>query len=667
MYPVAQYEARENSIQFLTAVGNFTGKGHCFASAASTKRLYVYDTTEQPDSAKSYVKIGQKITCLCPCKYQDRECLAIGTDNAVQLFDVKTNTQVFSVLIEDGVSAVTTYDQRYIYVGSNCSILGYDLTGNEVLWTVTGDVVTAMCEIEWNSEKCILAASNDLMIRLFSGEESIRERKVHSKVSFLKALGPQKYAIAFENGSITLINGVSKVWDVASGGQIVGLQVIDYVGKPDIAFATSEGNIGILDADTGRIITTDDTRLRLSGLHLIDFQNDKHMCLLVIGNTGSVRIFSPTRTDGLGSQAKKEFDLRNAQPALVKEKARLLLRQYELTCNLNDPSGSGKGPNVKYTLGQRLDLGCAELQLRTEPPTPIQGTVIESTTSAGGEFVVFETNEPAEPEQRVLMNLPDSTNGELKVDVFVSGTCFSFKLKCQNFFGFQMVNNAKPIGYAEFVTSCDVFRKFVSTSMVTGEVKSTTFRVCFQSLEKHEPLVLSSDGTKCRIESDTIETAAKIITEYCNYAKLTEFECIANFQKELKEIEKIAKEDLDAKETGVVHKAEVAGMIAQLKDIVVRIENAEIIGQYQTLYDSVIECERLNEEIAREHVKRMTNREALGSQRLNAMIQKFAELRKGNARNALLQLCRKELQNRKIKHLIVVLQTGKAVGSQGRS
>ena len=454
MYPVAQYETHENSIQFLTAVGNFTGKGHCFAAAASAKRLYVYDTTEEPDRAKAGVKIGQKITCVCPCEYQDREALAIGTDNSVQLFDLKTNTQIFSVLIDDGVSAVTVYDKRYIYVGSNCSILGYDLTGNEVLWTVTGDVVTAMCEIEWNSQKCILAASNDLTIRLFSGEEAIRERKVHSKVLFLRPLGPQKYAIAFENGSITLIEGASKVWDVASGGQIVGLQIINFVGKPDIAFATAEGNVSILDSKTGRIVTTDDTRLRLSGLHLIDFQHDNHMCLLVIGTTGSVRIFMPTRTDGLGSQAKKEFDLRNAQPALIKEKARLLLREYELTCNINDPSGGGaRGVNVKYTLGQRLDLGCAELHLKTEPPTPIHGAVIESQLSTSGEFCVFETNEPAEPEQRVLMNLPDNTNGEMKVDVFVSGTCFSFKCKFQKFFGWQLVNNAKPIGYADYTTS----------------------------------------------------------------------------------------------------------------------------------------------------------------------------------------------------------------------
>ena len=58
-----------------------------------------------------------------------------------------------------------------------------------------------------------------------------------------------------------------------------------------------------------------------------------------------------------------------------------------------------------------------------------------------------------------------------------------------------------------------------------------------------------------------------------------------------------------------VHRAEVASLIAAVKDTIVRIENAEIIEHYGTLFESVVECERLNSELAREHAKRMTNQE----------------------------------------------------------
>jgi hypothetical protein len=60
--------------------------------------------------------------------------------------------------------------------------------------------------------------------------------------------------------------------------------------------------------------------------------------------------------------------------------------------------------------------------------------------------------------------------------------------------------------------------------------------------------------------------------------------------------------------TQVVQKAEVTGLIAISKDLILRIENAELTGQHQTLHQSVVECERLNEEIAREPMKRIGNR-----------------------------------------------------------
>jgi hypothetical protein len=104
-------------------------------------------------------------------------------------------------------------------------------------------------------------------------------------------------------------------------------------------------------------------------------------------------------------------------------------------------------------------------------------------------------------------------------------------------------------------------------------------------------------------------------------------------------------------------------LIATLKDVIVRIENLEILGEYETLNESVQECERLNGELAREHQKRMTNKEVSGSgnQRLNGMIQKFAELRKGNARTSLLQISRKALQARDFKKLAYFLEHGHRV------
>jgi hypothetical protein len=364
MFPVAQYETHENSIPYLTAVGNFTGNGHCFAAASSAMRLCCFDTTAAPDQSRSHVKVGQKITCVEPVKYQEHDAIVVGTDNSVRLFDVRTDTQVFCTLIDEGATAVVIGADKTIYVGWNCAILGYNFAGDEVFWTVTGDIVTAMCEVTWDGQQCIMAASDDRMLRCFLGQEAIRERRVKHRVALLRPLGPNKYVIAFDKGAIALHEGAHKVWDLAAGGQVVGLEVIDYSGSGtrDVAFATDEGAIGVLSMSLGSLTISHDTALRLAGLHLIDLKNDGHLCLIVIGTGGPVRVFMPHRTEGLGAEARREFDLRQAQPSLIKEKARLLLREYELTRDLDGSApvtgaASGRAPvKGEYSLGHRLDL-----------------------------------------------------------------------------------------------------------------------------------------------------------------------------------------------------------------------------------------------------------------------------------------------------------------------
>jgi hypothetical protein len=103
--------------------------------------------------------------------------------------------------------------------------------------------------ITWDRQQCALAASDDLILHCFLGQEVIRERLV----GVLRPLGPTKYVIAFYNRSITFHEGASKIWDLTAGG----LQVIDYSGggTRDIVFALRMYDILAVDS-TGRGLTT---------------------------------------------------------------------------------------------------------------------------------------------------------------------------------------------------------------------------------------------------------------------------------------------------------------------------------------------------------------------------------------------------------------------------
>lgn len=155
---------------------------------------------------------------------------------------------------------------------------------------------------------------------------------------------------------------------------------------------------------------------------------------------------------------------------------------------------------------------------------------------------------------------------------------------------------------------------------------------------------------------------------FCDVAMIADFECPTYFPAKIEALIKAAETDWEVNDTRLIYKAEVTGMIANLKDLVVMIENAELIGQSQTFHDATAECESLNEEIGKEYAKRIGKDGSRAErQRVNVMIEKFTELRKGNPRNSQLQLSRKELQPRHFKKLVYLLKHGHQITAQQES
>ncbi|VEL43426.1 unnamed protein product [Protopolystoma xenopodis] len=75
----------------------------------------------------------------------------------------------------DGINCLlldsfTDFDQSpIIIIGGNCAILGLDILGNEVFWTVTGDSVSAITTLcsKNNTNKDLVVGSNDFDLRIF--------------------------------------------------------------------------------------------------------------------------------------------------------------------------------------------------------------------------------------------------------------------------------------------------------------------------------------------------------------------------------------------------------------------------------------------------------------------------------------------------------------------
>jgi Bardet-Biedl syndrome 2 protein len=180
------------------------------------------------------------------------DALLFGATTSLLAYDVDQNKQLFYKDVEDGVQAVVCGPVMkpkgngaevppLAIVGGNCSIFGFDRTGAERYWTVTGDQVTAMALMPWSepssSSLTLLAASEDFEIRAYDGEEAIATihevdkvlklvplwrlpRTTHEEVAAAAATSAAsggrvgRFAYLLENGTVGVYEREERVWRV---------------------------------------------------------------------------------------------------------------------------------------------------------------------------------------------------------------------------------------------------------------------------------------------------------------------------------------------------------------------------------------------------------------------------------------------------------------------
>lgn len=197
------------------------------------------------------------------------DALLFGATTSLLAYDVEQNKQLFYKDVEDGVQAVVCGPVMrpqdggagevppLAVVGGNCSIFGFDRTGAERYWTVTGDQVTAMALLPWSSASSVgssspsltlLAASEDFEIRAYDGEAAVATIHEVDKVLKLVPLwrpprsAPQggeaatateaagRFAYLLDNGTVGVYDGAERVWRVKGKSTPVSAAFCDVDG-----------------------------------------------------------------------------------------------------------------------------------------------------------------------------------------------------------------------------------------------------------------------------------------------------------------------------------------------------------------------------------------------------------------------------------------------------
>jgi hypothetical protein len=437
-----------------------------------------------------------------------------------------------------------------------------------------------------------------------------------------------------------------------STGVIAGFFAVEAM---QFCYATEAGELAVVDGAAGRVMKTSDAGIgKLAGLQGATLQaGSSFKSAVAFGQDGQIQILQPNRVDGLGAEARREFELRQNQPNLVARKIAALGRIWEL----ENRGGSDAKPadvQVKFTLGQRIDLGKLELSLSTTPPSPISGALVQIPTSSHT-YEIFAYNEGTGATQDVRFDAPADSLGELQLTVMIGGYGYKFASKHPRFLGFQQTPFIDPESYVRFdLANPPALTQFIEGNFMVGG--SAPAKCAFKSIADGSMLTFALEGKSLTIGGTSIDVVGQMLNELCDLAKMPELESTAHFMTLIAAVRDGTYEDAFAAKSNL--KAGVAALVQQLKDAVLRLRDASELKLWDVVITATAEIAALNANLQREQLQRGVQPEA-GGDALGHIVQKFAALRRGGGRADFIKRCRSEIEQRNFKRLAYVLEHGK--------
>jgi len=186
----------------------------------------------------------------------------------------------------------------------------------------------------------------------------------------------------------------------------------------------------------------------------------------------------------------------------------------------------------------------------------------------------------------------------------------------------------------------------------------------FVSLRDQNQLGFSftPENGKVTISCEDMELAAEVVQDLCSYLQVQELDSVAEFPSEMTTFREVLMRVDDYNATRLKLTAEMADSSNLVKTLVIKAEDARILGDMQSMKRMYSELYTLNNQLIGEYVKRSTNHQALlgALKEVNHMIQKAARLRVGTAKTKVVTACRNAIKSNNINSLFQIIIQGSA-------
>ncbi|TGZ64403.1 hypothetical protein CRM22_006392 [Opisthorchis felineus] len=528
----------------------------------------------------------------------DHDVLFYGSKSGVVAFDPVQNVEIFYNVSRDGANCIgvfsnlTSKDESLLVVGGNCSLVGFNRLGAEVLWTVTGDVVSSLTFID--AELSVEELAHDLVV----GSENFCIRIIHKDavqdeitetdvVTNLTSLGQGYFGYGLRNGTVGVYNRAIRVWRIKCKSKPVSLVAYDINqdGCLELICGWANGKVDARLRATGVVVFKTQLESPIAGLVVADYANFSDI-LLVCSVDGEVQGYAQCVSEpGVDSAATEEL-LRELN--LRKQQAMLQLH-HQTEGSRTEHIGSLDVPDdrlckiqadttLQFHMDHDAEARCVQLYVKSNNETPLRCMLLfgEGLFPECESRIIYPRESANFPSGYVVQLRPSRN---LPVDLFIKGYAIpamrsteqslfhvlSATVLLPRFSMYRLIDEeesfalAKPVGGVQFCLSDRPQRLigWIQENFIVNEElrinKAGNLVVCFQALRpfsdpvprngvdgeeilsnlsaKASPVIwirMSAKG-EVTMQLDDIETASDMIQSIAKQFNLTNLSSTCNF------------------------------------------------------------------------------------------------------------------------------------------
>ncbi|KJH51726.1 hypothetical protein DICVIV_02037 [Dictyocaulus viviparus] len=456
-------------------------------------------------NSETTLHIPDKIKCITTVPFGDsHDYIVVGTESQLLVYDFHRNSTIFRRDVPDGVNCFATGKlgdlDRVILCGGNCAIWGFDETGRDVYWTVTGDSVTTMCFCDFDGDEKmeLIIGSPDSELRVFKNDLMRAELLETDSVILLQTINKTHFGYALANGTVGVYHKDQRLWRFKSKSIINA--ILPYPNDEMITCIWNSGKIDVRSiGENGEIVCRNST---LAGQQVISgftsrINNDNNLEFTVVTIEGKVHGF-------IHSKSKEALNKTQEALHLFGQKKHNLLVELSNFEQEEQMTEAEKEKDFRIPIGTTVECKLFELYSAEENCyiACINVLRIPETIEGNGDRV----------------QIPIVTEKDMANEIHI-----------RTFLGPKESNK---LSVFETTLSIPRFARFCVLQAEVAFIMPTS----------HVEFILKIRNQRTVIYHDCMETAGNIIQSLCDYFAIESLESQAEFPEKFAEVDEICSE-----------------------------------------------------------------------------------------------------------------------------